>query len=104
MLIRSSDAYFEKQGVGKNNFISELFFLTVAAHHYGTEATRNQVKDMDRELKHMNKQIEQFETERHKYVKQSCTPCSIRQSSQEVQRSIRQWAGVQVCHSRSSAR
>ncbi|EXJ85294.1 ubiquitin conjugation factor E4 B [Capronia epimyces CBS 606.96] len=63
-----SDAYYENRPEGTNNFISELFFLTVAAHHYGSEAARNMLKDMDRELKHMAKQIEQFETERHKYV------------------------------------
>ncbi|KAI1616566.1 ubiquitin conjugation factor E4 B [Exophiala viscosa] len=63
-----SDAYYETQLDGPNNFISECFFLTVAAHHYGSEAARTMLKDMDRELKHMAKQIEQFETERHKYV------------------------------------
>ena len=63
-----SDAYYSQKVEGTNNFISECFFLTVAAHHYGTEAARNRLKDTDRELKHMNKQIEQFETERHKYV------------------------------------
>ncbi|KIW46383.1 uncharacterized protein PV06_02057 [Exophiala oligosperma] len=63
-----SDAFYEEQLEGDNNFISELFFLTVAAHHYGSEAARNMLKDMDRDLKHMAKQIEQFETERHKYV------------------------------------
>ena len=63
-----SDAYYNQKAEGTSNFISECFFLTVAAHHYGTEAARNRLKDTDRELKHMNKQIEQFETERHKYV------------------------------------
>jgi ubiquitin conjugation factor E4 B len=63
-----SDAFYNSPAEGKNNFISECFFLCAAAHHYGTEAARSRLKDMDRELKHMNKQIEQFETERHKYV------------------------------------
>lgn len=63
-----SDAFYKDPVEGTNNFISELFFLTVAAHHYGSEAARNMLKEMDRELKHMAKQIEQFETERHKYV------------------------------------
>ncbi len=63
-----SDRFYEHPLEGTNNFISECFFLAVAAHHYGSEAARNMLKDMDRELKHMAKQIEQFETERHKYV------------------------------------
>lgn len=63
-----SDKFFGEQLSGENNFISEIFFLTVAAHHYGMEATRKTLDNMDRELKHMAKQIEQFEAERHKYV------------------------------------
>ena len=63
-----SDAFYKDQIEGTNNFISECFFLTVASHYYGSEAARNMLKDMDRELKYMDKQIEQFETERHKYI------------------------------------
>ncbi|KAL8243827.1 hypothetical protein R6Q59_010085 [Mikania micrantha] len=63
-----SDRFYAEQLDGRNNFISELFFLAVAAHHYGIESARNMLKDMDRDLKHMAKQIEHFETERHKYV------------------------------------
>ncbi|OQU98431.1 hypothetical protein CLAIMM_04221 isoform 1 [Cladophialophora immunda] len=63
-----SDEFYKDQLEGPNNFISECFFLTVAAHYYGSEAARNMLKDMDRDLKHMAKQIEVFETERHKYV------------------------------------
>ena len=71
-----SDAYYNEIVEGKNNFISECFFLTAAAHHYGLEAVRSRMKDLDREIKHMNKQIEQFETERHKYVN---NPMQLRQ-------------------------
>ena len=63
-----SDEFYKNQLEGTNNFISECFFLAVAAHHYGTEAARNMLKDMDRELKYMTKQIEEFETQRTKYV------------------------------------
>ena len=63
-----SDTFYDQKIEGKNNFISELFFLTVAAHHYGSEAARKMLKEMDRELKHMSTQIDQFELERHKYV------------------------------------
>lgn len=63
-----SDAFYDEKIGGKNGLISELFFLTVAAHHYGSEAARKMLKEMERDLKHMSKQIEQFELERHKYV------------------------------------
>ena len=63
-----SDAFYDQKLEGKNGLISELFVLTVAAHHYGAEAARKMLKEMDRDLKHMSKQIDQFELERHKYV------------------------------------
>lgn len=63
-----SDAFYDQQLGGNNNFNSECFFLTVAAHHYGSEAARKMLKEMDRELKHYAEQIEKFEVERHKYV------------------------------------
>ena len=64
----TSDAFYDRPATGKNNFISELFFLTVAAHHYGTEATRAMLKELEKDLKHMQKQVDQFETDRHKYI------------------------------------
>lgn len=63
-----SKNFYGKSAEGQNNFISEIFFLTVAAHHYGLESTRKTLQDMDRELKHMEKQVAQFEEERHKYL------------------------------------
>lgn len=78
-----SDAFYGQVAEGKNNFVSECFFLTAAAHHYGIEAIRNRMKDLDRELKHMSKQIEHFETERHKYVN---NPMQLRQFDTALQK------------------
>ncbi|KAJ9607700.1 Ubiquitin conjugation factor E4 [Cladophialophora chaetospira] len=64
----SSDEFYRNQAEGTSNFISECFYLTVAAHQYGTEAARNMLKDLDRSLKHMAQQIEEFETQRHRYL------------------------------------
>ena len=64
----ASDAFYGVRVEGKNNFISEIFFLAVAANHYGSEAARSTMTEMEKDLKHMQKQIDQFETERHKYV------------------------------------
>ncbi|KAK5937778.1 Ubiquitin conjugation factor E4 [Knufia obscura] len=63
-----SDKFYAEQVPGENNFITEIFFLTTAAHHYGLESARKTLKDMDRELKHMEKQLEKFEGERTKYM------------------------------------
>lgn len=51
-----------------NNFITEIFFLTVAAHHYGKEAANNKLGNLQREVKHLEKQIEQMEKERVKFM------------------------------------
>lgn len=63
-----SDAFYDQTLEGKNNFISEIFFLTVAAHHYGLEAARTMLREMEKDLKYLAKQIEQFETDRHKFI------------------------------------
>ena len=64
----ASDAFYGRTVEGKNHFISEVFFLTVAAHHYGTEAAHSMLRELEKDLKHMQKQLDQFETDRHKYV------------------------------------
>ena len=64
----TSDTFYAQIVEGKSNFISEIFFLAVAANHYGSEAARTMLKDIEKSLKHMQKQVDQFETERHKYV------------------------------------
>jgi ubiquitin conjugation factor E4 B len=64
----ASDAFYGQTIEGKNNFISEIFFLTVAAHHYGTEAAHSMLRELEKDLKYMQKQVDQFETDRHKYV------------------------------------
>ena len=65
----TSDSFFSRTIDGeKSNFISEVFFLTVAAHHYGTGGAHSMLKELDRNLKYMQKQLDQLETDRHKYV------------------------------------
>jgi ubiquitin conjugation factor E4 B len=49
-------------------FISEIFFLTVAAHHYGTEAANSKLDQLRRELKRLEKHIASFEAERAKFT------------------------------------
>jgi ubiquitin conjugation factor E4 B len=51
----TSDAFYSKKVDGTSNFISEVFFLNLAAHHYGSEATNSKLKDLDREIKHLQK-------------------------------------------------
>ena len=65
---QASDAFYAKNAGGTNNFITEIFFLTVAAHHYGTEGANTALQDLEKDLKHMQKQLDKFETERHRFV------------------------------------
>ncbi|KAI4183557.1 MAG: hypothetical protein L6R41_005329 [Letrouitia leprolyta] len=64
----TSEKFYEKAAEGTNNFISEVFFLTLAAHHYGTEATNQTLSQLEKDLKRMEKHIEEIELDRHKWI------------------------------------
>ncbi|KAK7423890.1 Ubiquitin conjugation factor E4 [Neonectria punicea] len=61
-----SDEYYSKTLPGDPNFISEAFFLTLAAHHYGSEACNSQLKNLDRDIKYLEKHLKAMEAERPK--------------------------------------
>lgn len=63
-----SDAFYEVTVGGTNNFITEVFFLAAASHHYGLEAASARLSELQKDLKHLEKQLAQMETERHKYI------------------------------------
>ncbi|KAI9828554.1 MAG: hypothetical protein M1819_006546 [Sarea resinae] len=64
----TSDEFYDQPAEGTSNFISEVFFLTLAAHHYGVEATNTKLGQMEKDLKYMAKQIEKLELDRHQFV------------------------------------
>ena len=61
-----SDAFYNNKLEGTNNFITEVFFLTLAAHHYGSEATNAKLKALDKDIKFYEKHIATMEAERPK--------------------------------------
>ena len=61
-----SDAFYAKKVGGESNFITEIFFLTLAAHHYGSEATNSKLKNLERDIKYFDRQIGLMEAERAK--------------------------------------
>ena len=65
---QASDAFYASEAEGSNNFISEVFFLTLAAHHYGTEAASARMSQLDKDLKRLKKSLEEIELERHRYI------------------------------------
>jgi ubiquitin conjugation factor E4 B len=65
---QTSDDFYNVKAEGTDNFITEVFFLTVAAHHYGTEAANTKLSTLQREVKNLEKALKKLETERHKYA------------------------------------
>lgn len=63
-----SDEFYNEKAEGTTNFITEIFFLTVAAHHYGTEAANTKLSSLQRDVKWLEKELAKLETERHKYA------------------------------------
>ncbi|PLN75483.1 putative ubiquitin fusion degradation protein UfdB [Aspergillus taichungensis] len=64
----ASDAYYSKKEDGVSNFITEIFFLTVAAHHYGSESLTAKIEQLEKDLKHMQSTIDRFESERPRWA------------------------------------
>jgi ubiquitin conjugation factor E4 B len=65
---QASESFYSARAEGTNNFISEVFFLTVAAHHYGTEATNTKLSSLEKDVKWLEKQVAKMEVERHKFA------------------------------------
>ncbi|KAH8883682.1 hypothetical protein GQ53DRAFT_428166 [Thozetella sp. PMI_491] len=63
-----SEAFYKTKVDGTSNFITEVFFLTLAAHHYGSEATNSKMKNLDKDIKFYQKHIEKMESERVKFA------------------------------------
>lgn len=59
--------YYSNKVAGESNFISEVFFLTLAAHHYGSEGTNANLKNLEKDIKHIQKRMVLIEAERAKF-------------------------------------
>ncbi|KAI9806193.1 MAG: hypothetical protein M1825_006308 [Sarcosagium campestre] len=57
------DDYYAHEVEGTSNFISEVFFLTLAAHHYGMDAAINKLDSLEKDIKHLQKQLQRLEDE-----------------------------------------
>ena len=64
----ASEAYYEEKLDGETNFISEVFFLTVAAHHYGLGATEVLHDDLAKRLHDLEKHVEQLQQDRERWI------------------------------------
>ena len=77
---KRSNEFYENKLEGPANFITDIFFLTLAAHHYGSESLITKMKDMDRDIKFMISQLAKFELERPKYVVSQVSACYCRKT------------------------
>jgi ubiquitin conjugation factor E4 B len=77
----ASEEFYKNEAAGTSNFISEVFFLTLASHHYGTEATNASLKNLDKDIKYIAGKIEEFEKERHKFVHVRACNCGLLRNS-----------------------
>ncbi|KAI9717694.1 MAG: hypothetical protein M1828_007097 [Chrysothrix sp. TS-e1954] len=79
----AANAFYNQKAAGESNFISEVFFLAVAAHHYGTEAANAKLTSLRRELKHLDKQLEKFEQDRNRFLG---NPLALARFDQQMKR------------------
>lgn len=77
----ASDAFYAKTNDQPSNFISEVFFLTLAAHHYGSGATSSKLKTLERDIKFYEKHIASMEAERHKVANVRCSTVTVPRST-----------------------
>ena len=63
-----SDGYYAIRLETESNFISEVFFLTVAAHHYGLGATELVHDQLVKDLHEMEKHLEHLQQDRTRWL------------------------------------
>ncbi|KAK5679783.1 Ubiquitin conjugation factor E4 [Elasticomyces elasticus] len=80
---KTADDFYAVEASGTTNFISDVFFLTVASHHYGTEAAQERHSTLKKTVKRMEQDFVAFETEREKYASD---PRYLARFEQEVTR------------------
>lgn len=81
----TADKFYEQKADGETNFISEAFFLTLGAHHYGSEALTSTLKDLERQIKHVEKSVKLMEAERYKIAN---NPAQLRLFESHLQRHV----------------
>ncbi|POS83583.1 hypothetical protein EPUL_003555, partial [Erysiphe pulchra] len=62
----SSNNYYNVSLDGSSNFITDVFFLNMAAHHYGSGGTMSMLKSLDKDIGFLEQKISQLEQERDK--------------------------------------
>lgn len=80
-----SDAFYATKAAGESNFITEVFFLTLASHHYGSEAAHAKMKNLDKDIKYLEKNLSLIEAERPKLANR---PDQLRLLEESIQKHV----------------
>lgn len=64
----TASEFYSKKIEGPNNFISEVFFLNAAAHHYGLGATEVNHDQLAKDIGDMEKHLERIQGERSRWI------------------------------------
>jgi ubiquitin conjugation factor E4 B len=65
---QTSDEFYGQKAEGSNNFITEIFFLSLAGQQYGTQSIKNKLKRLEKDLDFMEKQLATLEADRAKFI------------------------------------
>lgn len=65
---KESEAFYANNKVeGENHFITEVFFLAAASHHYALVSTQNSFENLERDIPELERHIQRMEADRPKY-------------------------------------
>ncbi|KAA8910425.1 ubiquitin elongating factor core-domain-containing protein [Sphaerosporella brunnea] len=65
---QSSKEFYSQTLEGKNNFITEIFFLCAAAHHYGLNSSEMEHDGLSRDIPEMEQHLQRIQEDRAKYI------------------------------------
>jgi len=82
---KESEAFYAEKAGGESKFVSELFFINLASHHYGSGGAVQRLKDINRELKHFEKQLEALHDQRRKIASGPANPAMLAIVDRNVQ-------------------
>lgn len=96
-----SDEFYSQKVDGTTNFITDIFFLTLAAHHYGSEATNAKLKNLDKDIKFYEKHLKTLEAERPKFANSpqqlAIFEISVRRHTEVLERAMSLKFAIEGC-------
>ncbi|KAI9891874.1 MAG: hypothetical protein M1814_002259 [Vezdaea aestivalis] len=64
----TSSKFYAVEAEGASNFISEVFFLNLAAHFYGLESISSKFDTLEKDVKSLEQQLAKLEEQREKWL------------------------------------